>query len=518
MYSIVNRFWFVLFFLALFACGEEEAQQQAAGRGGRGSRGGGAAAPVKVESVTRGDIAAYILKNTTLEAERWVDVRARTTGQVMAIEKEEGDPVRRGTVLARLDADAARINAAQREVAYKDAQQRYEREDALFQRNLGSKQAYENAKTQLESAKAQLEQAQLTLSYTSITSPIAGVMTLRNIEVGNMVTNNQVVASVAKFNPLLARIQVTEKDFAKITVGQNARITVEAAPGKEFSGKVKMISPVVDPESGTVKVTVEIPRTDASLLRPGMFASVYIITETRNNTLVIPKRALVLEGEGNQVFVFETDPSSGRGQAQRRRIEIGFTDSDRLEILSGLSDGERVITVGQEGLRPGSAVRLVGEGAPAAVAGRGQGRGGRGSGRGSGRRGRGGGDGSFAGGGGGQAGAGSGRRGRRGGDGSLAGGGGDQSAVGSGRRGRGGGDGGFAGSGRQGGRGQGGFGGGDPTARMQSIIARVPAVKVEFDKRVKDDPELGTDIDKLRAFVAEMREKGLMPARGGRGN
>ena len=414
-------------------------------------------------------------------------------------------------------------------------------------------------------------------------------MTLRNIEVGNMVTNNQVVASVAKFDPLLARIQVTEKDFGKITVGQTARITVEAAPEREFTGTVKMISPVVDPESGTVKVTVEIPRTDKSLLRPGMFASVYIITETRINTLVIPKKALVLEGEGNQVFTFETDPESGRGQAQRRRIEIGFTDSDRLEILNGLSQGEQVITVGQEGLRPGSPVRLVGEAAPPAFAGRGgQGRAGRGQmgqgrqgrgqmgeggqrGRGAsgqmgegGRRGRGGSDqmgqggqrgrgGTMAGDeantgqmgqrgqrGGGQQGRGQmgqgGQRGRGGsgqmGEGGRQGGRGFAGGDGQGRGQMGQGGSGQMGEGGQGrqGRGQmgqggqrgggfaGGQGGGDPTDRIKRMIERFPEVKAEYEKRVKDDPELATNMDKLRAFMVEMREKGLIPSRGGRGN
>lgn len=531
MQKIANCRWFVLLFLALFACGEEEAQQTQGGRAGRGGRGGrgAAAAPVKVEAVKQGDISSYILKNTTLEAERWVDVRARRAGQVIALLKEEGDPVRAGTVMARLDADAAQISVAQREVAHREAKQRYEREDALFQRNLGSKQSYENAKTQFESSKAQLEQAKLDLSYTAIRSPIEGIMTLRNIEVGNMVTNNQVVASVAKFDPLLARIQVTEKDFGKITVGQTARITVEAAPEREFTGTVKMISPVVDPESGTVKVTVEVPRTDTSLLRPGMFASVYIITETRRNTLVIPKKALVLEGEGNQVFTFETDPETGRGQAQRKRIEIGFTDSDRLEILNGLSQGEQVITVGQEGLRPGSPVRLVGEAAPPAFAGRGgQGRAGRGQmgqggqgrqGRGRGQMGEGGRQGRGGTMAGDEANTGQmGQRGQRGGG---------QQGRGRGQMGQGGqrgGDGQGRGQMGQGGQRGGGFaggqgrGGGDPTDRMKRMIERLPEVKAEYEKRVKDDPELATNMEKLRAFVNEMREKGLIPARGGRGN
>ena len=161
---------------AFVACGgAEEAPQQAGG--GRRSA---AASPVKVESVLRADISQYILKNTALEAERWVEIRSRTTGQVVAILKEEGDPVKVGNVIARLDSDGARINVLQREVAFREAQQRHDRESALFSRNLGSKEGFENAKTQLEAAKAQLEQAQLSLSYTTITSPIAGVMATMN--------------------------------------------------------------------------------------------------------------------------------------------------------------------------------------------------------------------------------------------------------------------------------------------------------------------------------------------------
>lgn len=436
----------------LVACGDAEDESQAQGGGRGGNRPSAAASPVKVEPVLRGDISQYILKNTTLEAERWVDVRSRTSGQVITILKEEGDPVRIGDVIARLDADAARINVSQREVALREAEQRYEREAALFERNLGSKEGFENAKTNYEAAKAQLEQAELSLSYTTITSPINGIMTLRNIEVGNMVTNNQVVAAVAQFDPLLARIQVTEKDFGKITVGQSARITVEAFPGKDFRGTVRMISPVVDPESGTVKVTVEVPRPNGQMLRPGMFASVYIITETRARTLVIPKKSLVLEGAGNQVFVFETDPESGMGKAQRRTVEIGFTDSERLEILKGVSEGELVITVGQEGLRPGTTVRLVGSAPPVA---------------------------------------------NRSGD--------QQKQA-------------QAGGGQPGGQ---GASGGDDESRTQRILAmieRTPEAKKAYDEKLKKEPNFAKDPEKLRAFVSELREKGILQMRGRRSN
>ncbi len=456
--------------LALAACDSEDGGggAQSRGRGGgRGRFGGGrsaAAVPVKVEAVARQDISEYILANTTLEAFQWVDVRSRTSGQVVAILKEEGDRVRAGSVLARLDAEAARLQVTQMEVAYQDARRAFERDEKMYQRKLVSDERYENSKTQVARTFAQLEQAKLNLSYTTIESPIQGVVTIRNIEVGNMVTNNQVICSVADFDPLLARIRVPEKNIGKIAVGQGARITVESAPDKTFRGRVKMISPVVDPESGTIKVTIEIPEQETGILRPGMFASVYIITETHKSALVIPKKAQVLEGEGNQVFVYEKDEETGMGRASRKKIKIGFTDNERLEVLSGLSEGEHVITVGQEGLRPGTGVRLVGEAVVASASGEGA-----------------------------PGGKPGGEVARRGG-----------------------------GGGGRGGGGRGGFGGGGEMTperlnQMQErLFERFPDLKTEFEKRVKKDPELATNGEKWMAFMGEMREKGILSF-GGRG-
>ena len=474
----MRRLWWVLLASAAVACGGEGEQAQGSGQSGRGRGGPGggrravAAIPVKAEAAVRADISKSVLKNTTLEAERWVDVRARRSGQVVSILKEEGDAVREGDVLAELDSDDARLQAKQMEVAYLDAQRNFARVKKIFESNLISEEQFETAKTQLDRASAQWEQAKLNLSYTRLASPISGIVTVRSVEIGNVVSNNQVVFSVADFDPLLARIRVPEKEIGRIAVGQAARISVETEGEKTFGGRVKMISPVVDPESGTIKVTVEIPVGD-SILRPGMFASVYIITETRKNTLVIPKKALVLEGEGNQVFVFERGEEGGK--AQRQRVEIGFTDTDRLEVVSGLEDGDLVITVGQEGLRPGADVRIVGEAASASRGG--------GGGREMAREGR-------------QRGSGEG---------------GQQVAARTG----GGGDG--EGRGRSGGgegRGR-GAGGGDIKAMQDRMFARFPEMKKIYDERVKKQPELAKDIEKFRAFVREMREKGIVSFGGG---
>ncbi|HAA77079.1 TPA: hypothetical protein DCE37_18360 [Candidatus Latescibacteria bacterium] len=461
----------VVLAVGLFAAcgGEEQASGWRGGEGGRrsGERRAAAAIPVKAEQAIRSDISKSVLKNTTLEAERWVEVRARRQGQIVRILKEEGDPVKEGDVLAELDSDDARLQVKQMEVAFLDAKRNFARVEKIFKSNLMSEEQFESARTQLDRASAQLDQAKLNLSYTRIAAPVEGVVTLRNVEIGNVVTNNQEVFSVADFDPLLARVRVPEKEIGRIAVGQVARISVETEDEKTFQGRVKMISPIVDPESGTIKVTVEIPGGQ-SILRPGMFASVYIITETRKQALVIPKKALVLEGEGNQVFVFERGEEGG-GKAQRKRVEIGFTDSDRLEVVSGLNDGDLVITVGQEGLRPGAEVRIVGEGAQQVASRSGQ----------RGQRPQGGRDGQSQ------------VHGRQG------------AREGGEARGRGG------QQGVRGGR------GGDIKAMRTRMFERFPEIKKIYDQRVKKDPELGKDVAKFRAFIGEMREKGFVSFGGG---
>ena len=134
----------------------------------------------------RGEITKSVLKNTTLEAERWVDVRSRRPGQVVAILKEEGDQVREGDVLARLDAEDAELQARQMEVAFVDAQRSHARIKKIFSRNLVSEEQFESAKTQLDRARAQYEQAKLDFNFTRITSPVEGTVTSRLVEIGNV--------------------------------------------------------------------------------------------------------------------------------------------------------------------------------------------------------------------------------------------------------------------------------------------------------------------------------------------
>ena len=352
--------------MGVLACGggEEEADENAAqnARGGRPGMGAmartSASIPVDVKTVARGNIAATLLTYTSLEAERLVDVVSRTQGLVETILVEEGDRVEEGQPLAQLDTDALELTLKEREVNMNSLESNYNRSQELLERELLSSQEFEQTKFQYEAAQTQYESAKLQLEYATIRSPFAGIVTERLIEVGNLVNANDVVFRTADLDPLLARIYVPEKDIAQVRPGQSVRINVEGSD-RTHTGRVARISPIVDPQSGTVKVTVEI-RDRRGTLRPGMFTTVNLVIAIHEDVLQVEKKALVAEAEGSYAFLYLD------GTAEKRLLDIGIAEGDYVEVLSGLSDGDSIITVGQEGLRNGAPVRIAGQPAPPA--------------------------------------------------------------------------------------------------------------------------------------------------------
>lgn len=376
----------LVFLMLLSSCGSDDQIAEAnfgSGGAGRFDRGGELdAISVRAFRADQRPISTYIVSNTTLESIRKVSIFARLNALVDEILVEEGDTVRAGQVMARLDDreirnefEQAQIEIQQAEVAVEQAEVKaqlsatnYERAIALYEQKLTSKQefdqaaltnrtdelAFKNAQRQLEAARARLAAAQLQLEYSEIESSISGVVTARMIEEGDRVNANQEVFSVEEFPPLWARIFVPERSLPRLQVGQIANIRIETFPGREFQARIKMISPTVDVASGTVKVTLELTRP-GPLLKPGMFGTVYIATETRPNAVVIPKRAIVRERDRNYVFVVGDD-----NLAQKREVEAGFSEEEWIEITGGVEAGEAVVTVGHETLSDGYAVNILG--------------------------------------------------------------------------------------------------------------------------------------------------------------
>lgn len=339
----------------VFACGADKAPSGAGGQGGGpGGFGGGgpaAAVPVEVSSVQRRSISSFIETNGGLEAENEVDIVARVAAPVIDLQVEEGMEVRQGQILARLDDSEIKSQAEISRVNLKEAELSSERAKKLRDSQLVSPEEFEQAQTRLETARAQYESDRIQLSYTEIRAPFAGLIISRYIDQAQQVNPGNPLFRISDFEPLLCPIQIPERDLPKLRLGQRAYLTFEAWPDERFTAEVLRIRPVVDAATGTVRVTLDV--NAQGRLRPGMFARVYVETETRDNTLVIPKAALSLESIGDTVYIAAGDV------AARRSVTLGFREGDRVEVLDGVIEGEQVIVVGQDGLSEGTPINVL---------------------------------------------------------------------------------------------------------------------------------------------------------------
>jgi membrane fusion protein, multidrug efflux system len=335
---------------------------------------------VRAHRVSRRPVSTYVVANTTLEAVRHVTVYSRLNALVSELLVEEGDAVREGRTLARLDdreirnefeqariaVEQARLTLRQAEVKAQLSNHSYERAVSLFEQKLTSREEFDqaallnqtdslgldNARQQLEGATSRLEAARIQLAYTTVESPITGVVTDRKVDVGSRVNVGEALFDIQEFPPLWARIFVPERALPELTVGQPARVRVESYPDRVFEGRIRMISPTVDVASGTIRVTIELSQ-HGSLLRPGMFGTVNIATQTRADAVVVPRRALLRERDQTFVFVIREDNT-----VAKREVVTGFSEEDLVEILEGVLDGDAVVTVGVETLNDGYPVMV----------------------------------------------------------------------------------------------------------------------------------------------------------------
>ncbi len=358
-------FWVALALLVLATggCQKKGGGMQAAG----GTPGGAMGAapkqppvPVAVTAAAVGPIASYYTATATLAAEREADILARVSGVVQRLSCEEGDVVTEGSELLRIDNAEYQFRLEQAQAARGDLQSRYDRLTQMKERELVSPEEYEKVSNDLAAAKAAEGMARLNLSYTRVTAPFSGRVVGRKVDVGQTVNNGTSLFTLSDFKPLLARVHVPAKEFNKLRPDQPVDLVLESS-GITLRGRIKLVSPTIDPSSGTIKVTVEINDYPDGV-RPGDFAQVKIVTEQRNTSTLVPKIAIVNDRGEQVLFISQADST-----AERRVVEVGFQDDVNAEITQGLKAGERVIVKGQRSLKHGSAIKVVDDNAGQAV-------------------------------------------------------------------------------------------------------------------------------------------------------
>jgi RND family efflux transporter MFP subunit len=320
--------------------------------GKKAEKEGAPAAPVELSTVSRGTISSYLQTTAPLEARNSAVLVAEGRGRVTAIVAEEGMWVREGQELARLDDTEARLKLERAEVAAEMAKREAERGQQLTERGFLSPKEMDDLQLKLRNANVELEQARFDLSRMRVAAPFSGRVVERTVNLGETVIEGKECFHLADSDPLLLKLYFPERDLPRVRVGQDALVALDSHPGREFRGRVALVNPAVDRNSGTFKVTVELPNGDGAL-RLGAFARVRVKTASYANALLVPRRGVLSEDGESYVFLARGD------SVVRRSVTLGAVEEGTAQILGGLAAGDRVVTVGQGGLKPGAKIKPV---------------------------------------------------------------------------------------------------------------------------------------------------------------
>ena len=307
---------------------------------------------VQVAPVTRGPIAATLSFNSTLETEATVDLFPQISGQVDALLVEEGDFVKAGDPLLKIDDRELRVDAEEAQVNLQREQANYTRIEELFKRGLVNQQEFENASFTLSQRRLATERSKLRLDHATIRAPFDGVVSEREVQVGARVGSGSKLFSLVSLHDMVAIVYVPGRYLPEVDRDQAAAITSDFLPGQSFDGWVKRISPIIDPQSGTFKVTVGVRNPTRAVL-PGLFVKVAITTEERPAALLVPKRAVVYDGGSQFLFTVRDN------KAVRIPLDAGFETPDTVEVRAGFNEGDPIIILGQAGLKDGASVKIV---------------------------------------------------------------------------------------------------------------------------------------------------------------
>ena len=311
------------------------------------------AIPVEVEKVSRRAIAASYGNTATLEPRAESQVVAKTSGVALEVLVEEGQTVRAGQVLVRLDPDRARLQAAQSSAQMRKLEANFKRAQQLEAQQMVSANDLDQLRYDLENARAVNRLANLELSYANVVAPISGVVASRDIKPGNFVQINSPIFRIVDTARLEATLNVPEREITKLRAGQTVELTVDALPGRRFTGTVDRVAPVVDTGSGTFRVVAGFEGDGE--LQAGMFSRLAIRYDQREDALVVPRRALLEDGGEPAVYAVR------EGKASRVPLELGYSDGGWVEVRKGLAEGEAVVVAGKAALREGTAVQVLGE-------------------------------------------------------------------------------------------------------------------------------------------------------------
>ena len=346
---VVDIFIFLLMVVLLSICGGCSGEK---GKAAGVQSAGYAPVNVRIDAVLRDTIRDKIRLIGTAEPFKEVVVSSESGGEIEGLFFEKGDRVGKGRLLARVNTSLLRARFDEAKAFYDQKKAEKERLEKLFEKKAATKHQLINGTADFEMAGARLEQASILLERSEIRAPLAGVVTSKELEEGELAAPGAPLGTIQDLSRMKVTAGVPEGDIGEIRRTTPVSVTFDAFPGKTYEGEIGYISASSDALNGTFPVEVVIENPDLAV-RSGMMARLEIVKNVIEEALVVRQDAVIEREDGHYAFVLEGE------KARRRKLELGHVEGNRVEILSGLSPGERLVTSGQRQLADGQRVRIV---------------------------------------------------------------------------------------------------------------------------------------------------------------
>jgi len=336
---------------------------------------------VETMTVELSTIADQVRSYGTVKAQDLVSVSPQVSNRLTDIYVDLGDTVEAGQLMAKIydktfrdQLSQAQAQLAQSRIALRRDSAQFERQRQLLEMDLVSDSEYEialatyrNTMAQLESARASLTQAQENFNFTEVRAPVNGVVVSRSLEEGDLAPSGQTLFELASDSGFETRIFLPVQDWRSVRIGQSVQLRVSNEASVSATGIVSRKSPQLDPTTGLGEVVITLTQVGGSIYS-GVLAENLINIQTNDNAVVIPRSALVevvetvVNPESNTIELersYSVFVSKGDSMAERRTLELGIEQGDRIEVLSGLQPGENIVITGQQGLEEGGRISVA---------------------------------------------------------------------------------------------------------------------------------------------------------------
>jgi membrane fusion protein (multidrug efflux system) len=307
----------------------------------------------------------------TLISSHGVDVTSQVAGIVTAVHAESGSDVELGTPLVQLDIAVEEADLASAKATLAEAEVAFRRQSDLITKNVTSEANLDTARAKRDTAQAAVNKIEAVIAQKTIKAPVSGRLGIRKVETGQYVSAGMTLVTLQQLDPIRADFPMPEQAIGKLSVGQQIEVAVDAYPGRIFKGTIESLDARVAQDTRTLLVRGSLPNPQRRLL-PGMFANITVLVGNARPVVTVPRTAITYSLYGDSLYVVKpAEPKDGDRQAaaappggdrklvaERRFVRTGQARDDRVAILSGVSDGDEVVTTGQLKLNPGTVIRV----------------------------------------------------------------------------------------------------------------------------------------------------------------